>query len=91
MDTRPVAFRLQAHPNPATNAGLKLAWSVDRNDLYDVIVYNILGQMVQEISRERMSVGEYSEHIGDNLAAGVYFAVISRADARRVVKFVILR
>lgn len=38
-----------------------------------------------------MPIGFYDQHTSDGLVAGVYFAVISRDDDRRIVKFTIIR
>jgi len=56
-----------------------------------VTLYDILGRKVKTLREESMSVGFYNQHIGEGLASGIYFAIITRPDDHRVVKFTILR
>jgi len=56
-----------------------------------VSIYNILGRKVRTLHHEWMSVGFYSQFVGKNLKSGVYFAIISKPDDRRVFKFAVIR
>jgi hypothetical protein len=89
--SQPVSFGLQAYPNPSGQSGLSIRWHIDRDDHYSIEIYDILGAKLKTIRRERMAKGSYSQLVGNNLAAGVYFAIISNYDERRVVKFTVLR
>ncbi|MCD6162124.1 MAG: T9SS type A sorting domain-containing protein [candidate division Zixibacteria bacterium] len=90
MDPRPVAFGLQVHPNPS-NTGPAFRWQIIEEAVYDVSVYDILGRKVETLRQEVMPVGFYIQRTKRELASGVYFAVISKYNDRRVVKFAVLR
>jgi hypothetical protein len=88
--SRPDRFGLVAFPNPCGQSGLTINWKVDRDDQYSVELFDILGAKLKTIRRERMTKGDYSQLVGRDLAAGVYFAVIKNRDESRVVKFTVL-
>lgn len=50
-----------------------------------------MGRKIKTLRSETMPIGYYDQHAAEGLVAGVYFAVISRNDDRRVVKFTVLR
>lgn len=81
---------LQVHPNPS-NSGPAFRWQIIENAVYDLSVYDILGRKVETLRHEEMTTGFYIQRTKKELPSGVYFAVISKYDDRRVVKFAVLR
>jgi hypothetical protein len=90
-DLLPNNFDISVYPNPVRTGQFALRWKVGLTDAYNVEIYNILGQRVQTVRDERMSPGEYAQVVTEQFPSGIYFAVIAGTDARRVVKFTILR
>lgn len=87
----PLEFGLKVYPNPAGQSGVTLKWQVERGDHYSIDIYNILGAKIKTVSTGLMTRGDYSKLIENDLATGVYFAIISNHHERRVVKFTVLR
>lgn len=90
-DLLPNDFGISVFPNPVRTNQFALKWNVGLSGAYNVEIYNILGQRVHIVRDERMSAGEYAQVITEQFPSGIYFAVIAGTDARRVVKFTILR
>jgi len=89
--TLPTGFDLTVYPNPVSDGEFQLKWNLAQSGSYKVDIYDILGRRVSAGRSERMEAGEYTQQIGANFSSGVYFAVISGTDDRRVVKFSIVR
>ncbi len=90
-DLLPNDFAISVYPNPVRTGQFALKWNVGLSDAYSVEIYNILGQRLQTVREERMSPGEYAQIVTEQFPSGIYFAVLAGTDARRVVKFTILR
>ena len=89
-DNARIAFSIATYPNPASQASVTLKWQVELEDNYTIEIYNILGARVKTMRQGRMVKGSYSQAINNELATGVYFAIISNHIQRRAVKFAII-
>ena len=87
----PESYSIDVYPNPVQTSQLSLNWKINQSDNYRLEIYDILGRKVKTVRNQTMSVGEYDQNIANDFAPGVYFAVITGNDDRRVVKFTVIR
>lgn len=87
----PSSFEVHAYPNPVVQSEFYLSLNINKDDNYDVVIYDILGRKVKTVLNRQLTVGEYEEVIQKDFATGIYFAVIANSGSHRVVKLSIIR
>lgn len=88
----PVKFALgQNYPNPF-NPLTNIKYSVPKQSLVKITVYDILGREVRALVNEVRSAGNYEVNFdGTNLASGIYFYRMTADDFTQVRKLVLLK
>ncbi len=88
----PVKYALcQNYPNPF-NPVTTIKYSVPKQSLIKIAVYDILGREVKILVNEVRSAGNYEVKLdGTNLASGVYFYRMTAGDFTEVKKLVMLK
>ena len=82
------------YPNPF-NPSTKMNYSIPRDGMVSLIVYNVLGQQVRTLVNAPMTAGQYSitwdgrNDAGSVLSSGVYFYRL-QAGAMAIVKKMLL-
>ncbi|MFH1312506.1 MAG: FlgD immunoglobulin-like domain containing protein [Candidatus Eisenbacteria bacterium] len=86
----------QTRPNPFTSETV-ISFSITRSAHVEVLIYDVQGQRVKTLCQRHLSEGRHHvtwdgrNSTGDNVATGVYFAVISFQGRSRISKCTILR
>ncbi len=91
-DVLPKEFSLlQNYPNPF-NPSTTISYSIPKESVVDIKVYNILGQEVRTLINQRQKPGTYKIIFeGKNLASGVYFYTIKAGEYNSVKKMLLLK
>ncbi|RJP74306.1 MAG: T9SS C-terminal target domain-containing protein [Ignavibacteriales bacterium] len=81
----------QNFPNPF-NSQTKITFTIPKSECVSVALYNIQGEVVQQIIDEERSAGEHSLEIySDNLPSGVYFLRMIAGLFSKSIKVVLLK
>ncbi len=85
-------YRLeQNYPNPF-NPSTKISYTVKEQGNVEVLIYDVLGNLVNTLVKERKSAGKYSTIFNaSQLASGIYFYSIRVNDFVQTKKMVLLR
>lgn len=88
----PLLYSLeQNYPNPF-NPSTKINYSIKESGKVKLIVYDVLGRVVNELVNDFQSAGSYSvEFSSANLASGVYYYRISTNNFSEAKKMILLK
>lgn len=76
-----------AFPNP-TNGQLTISYDLERSAAIQIEIYNLTGQLLQQIDKNTLPAGQYQERISTNeLPSGTYFYGIRTDSGRLMQKF----
>jgi len=91
-DAMPIKFGLeQNYPNPF-NPSTMIEFSIAKNGLYAVKVFNVLGQEVATIANHDFSAGKYSFNFdASNLTSGIYFYKLVGEEVNLTKKMTLLK
>ncbi|MCB9248339.1 MAG: T9SS type A sorting domain-containing protein [Ignavibacteriales bacterium] len=91
-DILPNKYELyQNYPNPF-NPSTKIGYSIQKEGLVNITIYNILGQKVREVVNQFVKPGKYEATFnGANLASGVYIYRIKTNDFVKSKKMMLLK
>ena len=91
-DTVPENFRVeQNYPNPF-NPATKIRYSLPKNGLVTLKIYNVLGREVQTLISEIQTQGEHLvEFDGSALSSGIYFYKLEAAGLSEVKKMILMK
>ncbi len=82
---------LQNYPNPF-NPSTTISYSIPKESIVNIKVYNILGQEVRTLINQRQKPGAYKIIFdGKNLASGIYFYTIKAGEYNSVKKMLLLK
>lgn len=93
IESLPLAFNLfQNYPNPF-NPKTKISFTLEKDGLTKLIVYNQLGQEIKTIVNEFLNAGKLYEYEfdGSNLTSGTYFVRLSQGTFSRVIKISLMK
>jgi hypothetical protein len=88
----PIEYRLyQNYPNPF-NPDTKIEFQLPETAFVNLIVYNILGEKIVELIKERLNAGHY-EFIfkGDQLPSGTYIYSLQTENYKESRKMILLK
>lgn len=78
-----------AFPNP-TNGQLTISYDLQESAAIQIEIYNLTGQVIQQIDKNTLPAGQYQEQIStSNLATGTYFYGIRTDSGRLMNKFTV--
>lgn len=88
----PETFELsQNYPNPF-NPSTLIQYSIPKEGLYNLVVYNIIGQKVAELVNAQLMPGRYSVRFdGSGLSSGAYIYRLSGSGVNIVRKMLLLK
>ena len=88
----PLEFLLsQNFPNPA-NPGTTISFSLQRSSFVTLKIYNVLGQVVSTLIRERRAPGSYSVQFdASELPSGVYYYRLSADEFVQTKSMLVIR
>jgi len=88
----PVAYSLsQNYPNPF-NPSTTIKFSISKNDLVVLKIYNVLGQEVITLVNEQLKPGSYSYKFdASRLSSGIYFYSINSGSFSQTKKMILLK
>ncbi|MBE0645739.1 MAG: T9SS type A sorting domain-containing protein [Bacteroidetes bacterium] len=88
----PMIMRLyQNYPNPF-NPSTTIRYSLERESLVELSVFNLLGEKVAVILRETQPPGDYTvDYVATNLSGGVYIYRLSTEHGQLTRRFVLLK
>lgn len=85
-------FQMALFPNPVNSSKTKLSYTLSKNSVVTIDVYNSLGAVVKTISIEEQTAGKHESTIDfESLSTGVYFAKLRAEESSQIVKFTIAR
>jgi len=85
-----VEARLKIHITPNPNDGnFCINYVLPKGDRYKIIIYNILGEVIENIEGNGLFVGLYQRQIKLNLTSGIYFAKIISNNSFSSCKFIV--
>ncbi len=89
---KPTEYSLmQNYPNPF-NPATTIAYSIPKNGLVTIKVYDILGKEVAELVNEVKEAGSYSVQFNaTELPSGIYFYTLSSGDYTETKKLILLK
>ncbi|MCH7679852.1 T9SS type A sorting domain-containing protein [candidate division KSB1 bacterium] len=92
QETLPENFRVeQNYPNPF-NPATKIRYSLPKNGLVTLKIYNVLGREVQTLISEIQTQGEHLvEFDGSALSSGIYFYKLEAAGLSEVKKMILMK
>ena len=97
IELKPIAGNLksyaleQNYPNPF-NPSTTIKFSLPKNNLVRIDLYNTLGQRVKTILNKQMRAGQHEvEFKAQNLASGVYYYKIEAGDFQDMKKMVLIK
>jgi hypothetical protein len=97
IEPQPIAGNLksyaleQNYPNPF-NPSSTIKFSLPKNNLVRIDLYNTLGQRVKTILNKQMRAGQHEvEFKAQNLASGVYYYKIEAGDFQDMKKMVLIK
>ena len=90
--TLPKNFELnQNYPNPF-NPSTKIKFSLPKDELVNLKIFNILGQEVATLVHEQLKAGSYSyDFNASKLSSGVYFYRIEAGSFNSVKKMLLIK
>ncbi|HEY5534745.1 MAG TPA: T9SS type A sorting domain-containing protein, partial [Ignavibacteria bacterium] len=88
----PEAYSLsQNYPNPF-NPVTKINYSLPKNGLVTLKIYDVLGREVMTLVKEMKSAGNYAvDFNGANLSSGIYFYSLKSGDFTSVKKMTLIK
>lgn len=88
----PDKFSIQSYPNPF-NGSAKIKVNVSVEGFYRLIIYNHLGQKVQEIFNGYLTADQHSFNwvTNNNLSSGIYLAVIESINKIKSTKLLLIK
>jgi hypothetical protein len=88
----PHKFRLYAnYPNPF-NASTEIAFDLPINEVINLAIYNVMGQMVAELANGRMSAGTHRLiWNAEQLPSGLYYLQLKTENDRQVKKMILMK
>ncbi|NUO19659.1 T9SS type A sorting domain-containing protein [bacterium] len=87
----PLNFTLKVYPNPF-NPSTTLSFDLPRNSDVKIEIFNVLGQMIEEIDLGRMNTGSHQVQIGNTeWASGIYIVSLSAGSISRNSKILLIR
>jgi hypothetical protein len=88
----PNKFRLYAnYPNPF-NASTEIAFDLPKDELINLAIYNVMGQMVAELANGRMSAGTHRlVWNADQMPSGLYYLQLKTENDRQVKKMILMK
>lgn len=87
----PDDLKLSACPNPF-NPTTTLSFDLPRSSDVTLAIFNILGQMIEEIDLGRMNIGSHQVQIGNTeWASGIYIVSLSAGPISRNSKILLIR
>ena len=91
-DFLPGSFSLkQNFPNPF-NPVTHIAYTVERNGIVDLKLYNVMGQMVKTLVNDKKTPGDYFvDFNASDLASGVYFYKMTQHGQTVTRKLVLMK
>lgn len=92
VSSAPNKFRLYAnYPNPF-NASTEITFELPRDELINLAIYNVMGQMVAELVNGRMSAGTHRlVWKADQLPSGLYYLQLQTENNRQVDKMILMK
>ncbi|UCH84655.1 MAG: T9SS type A sorting domain-containing protein, partial [Candidatus Latescibacterota bacterium] len=95
--SRPLTFALdQNHPNPF-NPSTRIRFSLDKEAMVSLIIYDVSGTRVRTLVNRSMSAGSHTEEWdarddkGRSVASGIYFYQLTSGSRTLTRKAVLLR
>ena len=91
-----VNFDVSAYPNPF-NSSLKIYASIQESSDYKIMIFDILGKEINEISNGLLSKGEHvfnwdsKNHTGITVPSGVYFIVVTNNSIVKAKKVLLIK
>ncbi len=90
-DTANKSISIQAYPNPF-NPVTTIKVALPKAANMDIKVYNLLGQQVHKIAKEKLNAGYHSFHIdGSQWASGIYFLQTKAGEYHDTRKLVLVK
>jgi hypothetical protein len=87
----PNSFNITNYPNPF-NPATTIYYSIPRNLLVKITVYNMLGQLVKSLVNENKQPGQYSAPFdGSSLSSGMYYYTIEAGEYFETRKMVLVK
>ena len=82
---------LQNYPNPF-NPSTKISFSLPKNQLVKLSVFNILGEFISELTNQEYDAGTYTiDFDGSVLASGIYFYRIETPEFVETKKMILMQ
>lgn len=82
---------MQNYPNPL-NPTTKINFSIPKNELVKITIFDLLGKEVAVLLNEEKTVGGYEvEFNAKNLASGIYFYKLSSGDFTETKKMMLVK
>jgi len=90
--TRPLQFALNpVYPNPF-NPSTKISWQLDQNGIYELTIFNILGQKIEVIRSGYADAGSYSmTWNASKFPSGIYFLQLQAGNRVKTQKMLYLK
>ena len=83
--------QLSNYPNPF-NPATKIKFSIDKNEMTSLKVFNSLGQLVTEIVNKQLNAGYYEyEFNASNLPSGIYYYELRSGSRRDINKMMLVK
>ncbi len=88
----PVEYKLQQnYPNPF-NPSTSIAFSIAKNDMVSLVVYDITGRIVKTLVNSELPAGSYSVKFNaDNLGSGIYFTRLTTSSYSATRKMILMK
>jgi hypothetical protein len=86
----PQSLSLSAYPNPF-NSEVRIEYSLPTAGEIELSVYNVQGQLVEQLIDERVTAGEYFATWIPKSSAGVYFVSLQTEATRQTTKILYLK
>lgn len=81
----------EAYPNPF-NPGTRIQFSISQNSHINIAVYNMAGQLVEQLADEEKSAGSYEVHWNASaFASGVYFIQVAAENFIQTRKAILVK
>lgn len=81
----------QNYPNPF-NPSTKINFSIPKNELVKIVVYNLLGKEVAILVNEEKAAGQHEvEFSAKNLASGIYFYKLASGEFTEIKKMILIK
>jgi len=87
----PLQLDIKAYPNPFNNS-TRIVFKVNEDSYVKLKLYNIVGQLVQELINDYRLKGQYEVTLSsNNLSSGVYYCVLSNDKSNIVSKLIVMK